>query len=63
LNHPEQTVVQNSWVNVSVMVSDFNIAKMWLDVFNTTRRNGQISAIAQNGYGISPQDRARQLLL
>ncbi len=54
LNQTEQVAVQNSWVNVSVKVSDYNAARMWLDVFNTTRRNGQIFTIAQNEYGISP---------
>ena len=54
LNQTEQITVQNSWVNVSVKVSDYNAARMWLDVFNTTRRNGQIFTIAPTEFGISP---------
>jgi hypothetical protein len=53
-NPSEIVDVQISWVNTSVTVSDYNTAKTWLDIFNTTRRNGQIYTIASKEFGISP---------
>jgi hypothetical protein len=53
LNLSEMVDVQNTWVNTSVSVSDYNSAKTWLEVFNTSRRNGHIDKIASTDFGIS----------
>ena len=46
--------VQNAWANISVTVADYPTAKMWLDVFNTTRRSGGITQQNWYSFGISP---------
>jgi len=45
--------IQNSWVNTSVTVSDYSTAKMWLEMFNTTRRSGGLTNPTWYTFGIS----------
>jgi hypothetical protein len=45
--------IQNAWVNTSVTVADYPAARMWLDVFNTTRRSGGITSPTWYAFGIS----------
>jgi hypothetical protein len=48
--------MQNAWVNVSVTVGNYTTAKMWLDVFNSTRRIGGITDANDYIPGISSPD-------
>jgi hypothetical protein len=42
LNVPPPTIATKYWVNTSVSVANYTTAMMWLDMFNNTRRSGQI---------------------
>jgi hypothetical protein len=45
--------VQNAWANISVTVADYPTAKMWLEIFNSTRRSGGITQQNWYTFGIS----------
>ena len=53
-NPHDPVEVQNAWANISVTVADYSTAKMWLEVFNTTRRSGGITQQNWYSFGISP---------
>ena len=40
---PAPIIEKKYWVNTSVTVANYTAAQMWMDVFNSTRRNGGIN--------------------
>jgi hypothetical protein len=50
---PQGIQIQNAWVNTSVNVANYTAAKVWLEVFNASRRSGGISNLNEYSFGIS----------